>query len=120
MRNSYYYNTVPHAVVLSGSFWWRGVFSNIDDWRAITICHAHDGTSILLWEDPWARQPSSQQFPRLFSYARDKLISLNEFMSLPDCFDGFHLPLSTAAFQELGTLRNHLDASHFPDRKSVV
>ena len=36
IRDTYYYNYVPHAVVSSGSFWWKGVYALLDAYRTIT------------------------------------------------------------------------------------
>jgi hypothetical protein len=36
VRDAYYYHVVPHAVVLSGSPWWKNIISFVDDYRAIS------------------------------------------------------------------------------------
>ena len=42
----------------------------------------------------------SHQFPRLFSYVKDKLISVKEYLLLEDPTDAYYLPLSAEAYQE--------------------
>ena len=108
VRNAYFYNTVTHAVTMSGSFWWRGVISNVDDWRAITKCIPGDGSSILLWDDFWSDKFLSQKFARLFSFAKDKLSSIKEILAHNQLSDAFHLPLSVEAFQEFTELQSVL------------
>jgi hypothetical protein len=51
IRDSYYYRAVPHAVVPSGSFWWRNICTLTDAYRAITKYEVGNGTSILFWSD---------------------------------------------------------------------
>jgi hypothetical protein len=43
IKESYYYDTVPHVVKLSGSFWWRGVIGLVDLWRDMTLCKVVQG-----------------------------------------------------------------------------
>lgn len=104
IRDSYYFEAVPHAVVLSGSFWWRSIIQLADDWRGLTKCVVGSGFSVLFWEDLWLGSVISASFPRLYSFARDKQASVNEIMSLPSLADGLHLPLSEEAFQEYNDL----------------
>jgi hypothetical protein len=33
VRDAYYHDTVPHAITLSGSFWWRDVLGLVDTWK---------------------------------------------------------------------------------------
>ena len=79
VRDSYYFNTVPHAVVKSGSFWWRGVFALADEWCKLSTCKLGNGHSALFWEDNWSGEVLSEKFPRLFSYAKDCMISVHDF-----------------------------------------
>jgi hypothetical protein len=47
------------------------------------------------------------KFPRLHSFAIDKLASVKNILDLDDPIDAFHLPLSTRAFDEFQEF-NHL------------
>ena len=87
-------------VVLSGSFWWKGVFSLVDAYRSITRCEVGSGHTILFWNDLWKSKLLSALFPRLYSFARDKMISVNEFMVASEWLQNFHLPLSIEAHDE--------------------
>ena len=90
IRDSYYYDVVPHAVTLSGSFWWRGIINLADSSRLITHCKLGTGYSMLFWEDLWQKETLAKTFPRLFSFAKDKQSSVKEFLSLENMYDGFH------------------------------
>lgn len=47
------------------------------------------------------------KFPRLHSFAIDKLALVKNILELDDPFDAFHLPLSAQAFEEFHEF-NHL------------
>jgi len=69
-----------------------------------------DGYTSFFWSDIWNGRLFSSQFPELFSFAKDKHISVQTFISMlaieePD--ELFHLPLSTQAygqFQQLNSI----------------
>jgi hypothetical protein len=44
--------------------------------RGIASCKVGDGTTVLFWFDVWNEHLLHQQFPRLFSYAKNKDISV--------------------------------------------
>ena len=93
-------NKPPHAQSKRGSFWWKDIFSFIGDYRSISKCSIGHGSSVLFWKDFWNDSITfSERFPRLYSYARDSDISVNEFAG-NDIRTCFALPLSQEAFQE--------------------
>jgi hypothetical protein len=92
--DSYYYEAVPHAVTLSGSFWWKSIIKLSDQYRMLTKCVVGNGSSILFWSDLWDDQILASQFDRLFSFAKDKLQSIKDFMGAESLLHNFHLPLS--------------------------
>jgi hypothetical protein len=49
----YYYQAVPHAVVLSGSSWWKNIITLADDYGAISSVKVGNGSSALFWSDSW-------------------------------------------------------------------
>jgi hypothetical protein len=59
-----------------------------------------DGSSILFWCDLWKDNTLDVKFQRLFSFTKDKLISVKEFFARNGMSDLFHLPLSTQAHSE--------------------
>jgi hypothetical protein len=109
VRDAYYFEAVPHATVLVGSFWWRDVFSLVDQYRVVTTCKIGSGESILFWDDKWKGETMAVRFPRLFSFTKDKLQSVKDFCDMEDLTDGFHLPLSTQAHGEMTQLRTFIE-----------
>ena len=105
VKDAYYFNSVPHAIITSGSFWCRAMFSLSDAYRAITKCVLGNGVSILFWSDNWLQSKMEDRFPRLFSYAIDKLQSVAEFMGGDNALQWFHLPLSVEAHEEYAQMQ---------------
>jgi hypothetical protein len=98
---SLYGNGVPHAMSKRGSFWWKDIFSLIDDYRSITTCKIHNGASILFWKDFWLQgELMCHKFPRLYSYYVNEDVSVAAMIHLENLHEGFFLPLSVEAFQE--------------------
>ena len=64
-----------------------------------------DKQSILFWEDTWNNRLLKQSFPRLYSFARNKNISVAKFLQNNDMQEQFHIPLSVEAFQEFQELQ---------------
>jgi hypothetical protein len=91
VRDAYYHQDVPHAVVLASSFWWRSIINLSDEYRNLTRCEVGNGSSILFWSDLWKDDMLGSTFPRLFSYAKDKLQSVKEFFGRDSMLDSFHL-----------------------------
>jgi hypothetical protein len=108
IRNSYYYKEVPHAVSTCGSFWWRNIMKYFDIYRQVTHCKLGNGETILFWSDNWNDWIIQESFPRLFSFAKDKLISVNEALQITDPAQAFHLPISSEAAGELRSLQDML------------
>jgi hypothetical protein len=104
VRDAYYHQAVPHATVLAGSFWWKNIISLSDEYRELTKCVVGNGSSVLFWSDQWTDGLLDSAFPRLFSYAKDKLQSVQDFFGR-EMIDSFHLPLSVQAYDELQSLQ---------------
>ena len=116
VRDSYYFNIVPHVVVKSGSFWWRGVFALANEWCKLSTCKLGNGHSALFWEDNWSGEVLSAKYPRLFSYARDCMISVHDFVSSSQILEEFHLPMSVQAFEEYKDLQEILPGVSLEER----
>jgi hypothetical protein len=99
---SLYGNSIPHAQSKRGSFWWRDIFSLVDDYRSVSRCQIGDGTTVLFWKDFWSNgELLCDKFPRLFSFSLDEDISVASMISSEALSSCFALPLSVEAFQEL-------------------
>jgi len=96
---------VPHASTDRGSFWWKDVLKLCDMFRGIAKCTFGDGSTVLFWSDLWNDNILESKFPRLYSFARNKNISVARFLSNNTLEAQFHLPLSEQAFQEFQSLQ---------------
>lgn len=75
---------------------------------------------VTFWEDLWSDQILAQQFPALFSSARDRGASVNEIMNAEDLDNIFFLPISEEAYAELQGLNDFLQLQHFDDHAKDV
>jgi retron-type reverse transcriptase len=103
--SSYYLDKVPHAVREVGSFWWKDVLRLSTHFRGIAHCVLGDGSTVMFWEDLWGSSLLADDFPRLFSFARNKHLSVKAVLDAPDLDTLFRLPLSHEAFEELQLLQ---------------
>jgi hypothetical protein len=69
-----------------------------------------DGSTCFFWTDLWNGNLFGHQFPELLSFSKDKFITVQNFMSLDDLSDHFHLPLSNEAFDQFTQLASSLDS----------
>jgi hypothetical protein len=60
-----------------------------------------DGHKSTFWEDLWCGEVLAHKFPRLFSFARNTAISVQDFVQADDLDTLFALPLSIEAHEEL-------------------
>jgi hypothetical protein len=99
---SLYGDNVPHACSKRGSFWWKDIFSFVNDYRAVTQCVIGDGSSVLFWKDFWVDGTLlCDKFPRLFSFATSEDVSVAAMYGSQNIFSHFMLPISVEAYQEL-------------------
>jgi hypothetical protein len=115
VKDAYYYQSIPHAVVLSGAFWWKNIIKLSDEYRSITSVKIGNGSSVLFWYDLWKNEVLDVRFSRLFSFAKDKLQSVKYFLHKDSMLENFHLPLSVEAHAELSNLKDFLSDVHLRD-----
>jgi len=70
-------------------------------YRAITTVTIGDGSSVLFWKDHCLFPSMADEFPRLYSYARDEDVSVQGLLTAASIGASFHLPLSAQAMEEL-------------------
>jgi hypothetical protein len=77
--SDYYVGSVPHAGNLKGSFWWRDVLKQVDNFRGVSSISMGTGETFLFWLDNWKVNGSSiplkARFPRLYSFVLDDQLS---------------------------------------------
>ena len=79
-----------------------------DGYRQLTTCEVGNGTSVLFWSDNWKQHSLEETYPHLFSFAKDKLCSLKQALSITEVSQAFHTPLSSEAMVELRNLQTDL------------
>jgi hypothetical protein len=94
---------VPHASKDRGSFWWRDLLKLCDTYRGIAKCSIGDGSTVLFWSDIWNDLLLQDKFPRLFSFAKDKLISVATFFNTTQMSKLFHIPLSSESMARISS-----------------
>jgi hypothetical protein len=104
--NTYYSNgEVPHASKDEESFWWKDLLKLRDMFRGIATCRVGDGTTVLFWSNVWNGHLLQSKYPRLYSFAKNKQISVAQFLLNNQIEVQFHLILSVQAFQEYQELQ---------------
>lgn len=74
-----------------------------------------DGSTVLFLEDLWSAQVVADILPRLFSFAANTNISVNDVINAPDLEALFSLPLSLEVFQEFQQLQLYLQAVSYDE-----
>jgi hypothetical protein len=67
----------------------------------------------------WAGQLLNQSFPELFSFAKNKNISIQKARLLFDINNVLHLPISIEAYDQLLLLAQHLENLPESDENSI-
>jgi hypothetical protein len=121
--SEYYLDSVPHADNLRGSFWWRDVLKQVDNFRGISSVKPGKGDSFLFWLDSWSLDgsttPLMTRYSSLFSYVLDENIAAAKVFEMEDLSIMFQRPLSRVAFEEFNLLQDALRATSFSDRPDV-
>jgi hypothetical protein len=81
----------------------------VEHFRGVASASIGPGDTVLLWEDVWNGHFLTNEFPRLYSYARNKKISVAQFMTHQDIHAHCHTPISVQASLELQQLQIILD-----------
>jgi hypothetical protein len=114
---------VPHAENLCGSFWWKDVLKQVDNFRGVAVVNHGAGDSFLFWSDNWningMVRPLKDRFPRLFSFVLNENISAAKVYEQEDILNLFYRPLSVQAFEELGHLKDMLQLNPLTDNRDV-
>jgi hypothetical protein len=109
----HYVVKVPHAENLCGSFWWRDVVRQVDNFRAVARVKMGTGDTFLFWSDKWlidgAPLTLQNKFPRLFSFVVNKEIMAAEVYAMENLAELFYTPLTQSAFVELEELRSLME-----------
>jgi hypothetical protein len=92
---------LPSSNKPKGSFRWRDVLKLFDKYKGMASVMIHDRQSSLLWKDLWNGQVREIQFPELYSFAKNKSISLRKAFDSVNFHDLFNLPVSVEAYNQM-------------------
>jgi hypothetical protein len=116
----YYLDTVPHWEKLKGSFWWRDVFKQVDNYRGVTSINIGRGDTALFWSGSWlldgCHTPLRDRFPWLFTFVLDEGLSAAQVYNKEDFSSLFYLPLSREAFDEYSQLQQMMSSNGISDQ----
>ena len=84
-----------------GSFRWKDILKLLDSFKGLAMVNIRDGKTCLFWEDLWLNKVPRIHYPHLYSFAKNKAISLHEIKSSDDYEDFLQLPLSPIAADQL-------------------
>lgn len=111
MWETYYGNRAPTDRPV-GSFWWKSIIKLLPTFKEMAIsCTVGQGSSTLFWHDKWTHTALKQQFPELFTFSMDGLLSVREAADSDSFQELFHRPLSVQAFAQFNQAKNYLDRS---------
>lgn len=112
---SYCTTTVPHAASPCGSFWWRELIKLMPACRGVSKVKIGSGATTLFWKDNWSNCIIADNYPRVFSYTTLEDASVNQLLTITSIDQGFHLPLSVQAHEELRTLQQNVRSLEITD-----
>lgn len=108
IKRSYYQRDIPHASKEVGSYWWKDTTRLSNSHRGIAACSIGVGDSALFWDDVCNGNLLASKFLKLCSYAKNRNISIKDFVITIDITELFHLPLPGQAFAEYEQLQHLL------------
>lgn len=113
--DKYYVDKVPHTCREMGSFWWRDVMRLNTIYRGIARCTLGDGSTVTFWDVVWLDSVLSEEYPRLYSFARNTNMSVREMMKEEDLSAILTLLLSAQAHDEMMQLQSYLENLEYDD-----
>ncbi|WVZ97553.1 hypothetical protein U9M48_043079 [Paspalum notatum var. saurae] len=111
----YYSSGSLPKIKSKGSFWWRDVLKLLDKFKGMARPIIGNGNSCYFWDDLWSSNVLAAMFPELHSFAKNKNLSLQGFLSHEDSASLFHLPLSVQAYQQFLELPSLLQVVSLQD-----
>ena len=84
-----------------GSFWWF-----IHKYKDVARIDLKDGRTCLLWSDMWLGMAPETSFPELYSFAKNKRITIRAAKNEDSFQNLFHLPLSEEAYSQFIQLQD--------------
>lgn len=102
----HYRNDKLPSHIKKGSFWWKEILKLLPEFKSLAAPELGSGRTALFWHDKWDQNVSlSDKAPELYSFAKNKMISVQKALSFDALTDLFQLPLSQIAFGQLQELQ---------------
>ena len=60
-----------------GSFWWKDILKLLETFKSLSKVNVQNGQTCLFWQDNWMQQPLKSDYPELYSFAKNKWISVH-------------------------------------------
>jgi len=99
-----YSNGRPLARTCKGSFWLRDIQELLPAFKGMAMAMVNNGSSCFFWLDSWNGFSFSTSMPGLFSFVKDKCITVQQVCQSTSLHDLFHLPLYKEAYQQFTQL----------------
>lgn len=115
----YYPNGKLPGHVLKGSFLWKDILKLLNNFKGVATATVFDGSSCSAWDDLWAGKVPKLAFPELYSFSKNKNISIQKMAATEDLQRLFHLPLSEVAFDQLVQFAQDTQNTIFSDEHDV-
>jgi len=104
----YYGNGKLPGTSKKGSFWWRDITKLLSKYKGMAQVSINNGSTCLLWDDLWEGEVPRQKFPELFSFAKDKHLTVAQSINQSPLHSLFHLPLSIQAHSQMLILQQKM------------
>lgn len=117
MWNCHYPDGALPTNCQKGSFWWKDILKSLTAFKGMASAQVTDGSTCQFWVDIWNGRLLSSLYPELFSFAKDRFISVSSFINSVDFSDLFHLPLSSQAFAQYQILVTLVEATQLQEGK---
>jgi hypothetical protein len=96
--SNYYRNGTVPGQTKKGSFWWRSMLKMLKTYKGIAQAQVGNGETVLFWSDLWNAKVLQLDYPQLFSFAKNKSITVKSVLESYETHELFHLPLSEEAY----------------------
>ena len=98
---------------------WRDILKLLPNFKETARVEMHNGSSILFWHDNWNDQDLKSLIPELYSFTKNKLITVPKALSQDDFTQLLHLPISEEAFGQMQHLLQELDNVMLTESKDI-
>ena len=87
--------------------------------QGVTSVEVRDRSTVLFWKDLWHNNILCDSHPRLFSFATNEDVSVQELLTAPVLGHNFHLLISTQAREELRDLQCSMASTELSEAHDI-